>query len=136
MYCPDVDCDCRKVDILVVGEDGKKHCTLTFGWEKEKYYTHHFGFPCPQLPGPGLAPLQFQGPYAQVFLEHFLLFCVSDKGYVDRLKRHCQLIKDKFKTENFEQYLKQGLFRREEKLGRNDPCSCGSQKKYKNCCQR
>ncbi|MGP1583715.1 SEC-C metal-binding domain-containing protein [Peptostreptococcus stomatis] len=24
----------------------------------------------------------------------------------------------------------------EEKVGRNDPCPCGSGKKYKNCCGR
>jgi len=24
----------------------------------------------------------------------------------------------------------------EPKIGRNDPCSCGSGKKYKNCCGR
>lgn len=31
--------------------------------------------------------------------------------------------------------LKQGTYRREEpKVGRNDPCPCGSTKKYKKCC--
>jgi SEC-C motif-containing protein len=31
--------------------------------------------------------------------------------------------------------LKPGTYRREEpKIGRNDPCSCGSGKKYKKCC--
>ena len=30
---------------------------------------------------------------------------------------------------------KEGTFRREEpKVGRNDPCPCGSGKKYKQCC--
>jgi uncharacterized protein YecA (UPF0149 family) len=26
------------------------------------------------------------------------------------------------------------IVRKEEKVGRNDPCPCGSGKKYKNCC--
>ena len=31
----------------------------------------------------------------------------------------------------------EGTFRREgKKIGRNDPCPCGSGKKYKNCCGR
>lgn len=36
-----------------------------------------------------------------------------------------------------ELYVKQkksGTFIREEKIGRNDPCPCGSGKKYKKCC--
>jgi SEC-C motif-containing protein len=28
----------------------------------------------------------------------------------------------------------QTFIRQEEKIGRNDPCSCGSKKKYKKCC--
>ena len=26
------------------------------------------------------------------------------------------------------------VVKKEQKIGRNDPCSCGSGKKYKNCC--
>ena len=36
-----------------------------------------------------------------------------------------------------ELYLKQkksGTITREKKIGRNDPCPCGSGKKYKKCC--
>ncbi|WP_337489209.1 SEC-C metal-binding domain-containing protein, partial [[Ruminococcus] torques] len=29
-----------------------------------------------------------------------------------------------------------GTIRKEKKIGRNDPCPCGSGKKYKKCCGR
>ena len=31
---------------------------------------------------------------------------------------------------------KKPVQRKNEKVGRNDPCPCGSGKKYKNCCGR
>lgn len=31
-------------------------------------------------------------------------------------------------------FPKQGMIRNESKVGRNDPCSCGSGKKFKKCC--
>ena len=34
------------------------------------------------------------------------------------------------------QYRESGIVRNEEKIGRNDPCPCGSGKKYKKCCGR
>ena len=40
-------------------------------------------------------------------------------------------------TEVPEREIKQETVRREEpKVGRNDPCPCGSGKKYKHCCGR
>lgn len=32
------------------------------------------------------------------------------------------------------EYRQSGIVRNEEKIGRNDPCPCGSGKKYKKCC--
>ena len=31
-------------------------------------------------------------------------------------------------------YSAEPIVRQSPKIGRNDPCSCGSQKKYKKCC--
>ena len=36
--------------------------------------------------------------------------------------------------ELFLEQRKSGTVRNEKKIGRNDPCPCGSGKKYKNCC--
>ena len=37
---------------------------------------------------------------------------------------------------NYDDSVKQEPVRKEHKVGRNDPCPCGSGKKYKNCCGR
>lgn len=36
----------------------------------------------------------------------------------------------------FIEQRKSGIIRKEKKIGRNDPCPCGSGKKYKKCCGR
>ena len=44
-----------------------------------------------------------------------------------------------FAYRDFELYKEQkasGTVRKEKKVGRNDPCPCGSGKKYKKCCGR
>jgi preprotein translocase subunit SecA len=37
---------------------------------------------------------------------------------------------------NHDDSVKREPIRKEKKAGRNDPCPCGSGKKYKNCCGR
>lgn len=37
---------------------------------------------------------------------------------------------------NYDDSVKQEPIRKDHKIGRNDPCPCGSGKKYKNCCGR
>ena len=42
---------------------------------------------------------------------------------------------EKTKKELYKRQKDSGTFRREgKKIGRNDPCPCGSGKKYKHCC--
>ncbi|MGL5577691.1 MAG: SEC-C metal-binding domain-containing protein, partial [Fusobacteriaceae bacterium] len=38
------------------------------------------------------------------------------------------------KTTLVDQYIAGNLQRQSQKVGRNDPCPCGSGKKYKKCC--
>ena len=42
--------------------------------------------------------------------------------------------KEKTKRSFTENKKASGTIRREKKIGRNDPCPCGSGKKYKKCC--
>jgi uncharacterized protein YecA (UPF0149 family) len=59
-------------------------------------------------------------------------FVLQDKNYVDRLKRHYHMFKEAVNSEDFES--EEEDFMPQPKIGRNDPCLCGSGKKYKNCC--
>ena len=36
----------------------------------------------------------------------------------------------------YKEQMESGTIRKEKKIGRNDPCPCGSGKKYKKCCGR
>lgn len=52
----------------------------------------------------------------------------SDKGKLDM---KAVAIED---NEEFNEEVQETYIREEAKVGRNDPCPCGSGKKYKKCC--
>jgi hypothetical protein len=54
---------------------------------------------------------------------------LSDRAYVARVKRHYAMFR-----EDVEQGNRPGPDGRSTKIGRNDPCPCGSGRKYKKCC--
>ena len=47
-----------------------------------------------------------------------------------------EVVKNKITNESDNSMSKQPKKNKEKKVGRNDPCPCGSGKKYKNCCGR
>ena len=44
------------------------------------------------------------------------------------------ILSEEKRREIAKEYRQSNIFVREDKVGRNDPCPCGSGKKYKNCC--
>ena len=42
--------------------------------------------------------------------------------------------KEEKRKELYKEQKASGTIRKEKKVGRNDPCPCGSGKKYKKCC--
>jgi SEC-C motif len=135
-YCPDPTCDCRRVMINVVDvdhlEDGYL-AAISFGFDRDA-----------DMAGPYLDPLNPQSPLAGMLLEH-VIHVLSDPAYVRRLERHYDLVKAaaspahpahaKLLTWLAEDDEIMPL-RPKPRAGRNDPCPCGSGKKYKNCCLR
>ena len=61
-----------------------------------------------------------------------ILFHVEDPSKVKR-KEQSKNIKEGFEGDNAGE-KKKPFVRKTKKIGRNDPCPCGSGKKYKNCC--
>ena len=47
-----------------------------------------------------------------------------------------EVVKKQITNESDDSTVKQPKKNKEKKIGRNDPCPCGSGKKYKNCCGR
>lgn len=151
LYCEDRGCDCRRVTIAVIAE--RKRAPVAY---------INLGFDSSDaMAGPFLDPLNPQASYAAALLRFFTDMLNDDPKYLRRLQRHYVMFKERCEGRRyagpaFEQpgtvkriaaehapmnFLKDipGLqpsaaVRRPGKVGRNDPCPCGSGKKYKRCC--
>ncbi len=58
---------------------------------------------------------------------------LQNTDYIEKIKKHYKMFKHALREETGQ---RAGNFSKKKKIGRNDPCSCGSGKKYKMCCGR
>jgi len=138
-YCDELDCDCRRVFFNVFSWKKKKiEAVIAYGWESGKFYAKWMGDSDPrvikELKGPALNLSSPQSPLAPALLEKIKIV-LQDKNYVDRIKRHYKLFKEAIEKEKPEKG-KVIKLDSSKKVGRNEPCPCGSGKKYKKCCGR
>jgi hypothetical protein len=138
-YCPDPDCDCRRVILNVVEEKHPKQflASISYAFDPED-----------DMPGPFLDPMNLQSEYAAALLELVEQLVLSDPDYVARLERHYERVKEAAVDRRHPAHRKiQQTLKKDahdfpmpapwkELVGRNDPCPCGSGKKYKYCCMR
>jgi len=149
-YCPDPACDCRRVMLHVSEEQQPERflAAISYAFDRDD----------PQA-GPYLDPLNEQSPYAFALLELVSELVLSDPAYLARLERHYRLVKLAAADPRHPAYqkLQDSIVSGPEALldslasinlgrnlrslsapaiGRNDPCPCGSGKKYKQCCGR
>jgi hypothetical protein len=151
-YCPDPECDCRRVMINVVEEKQPTHylASIGYGFDRDD-----------EDAGPYLDPLSEQCAYAGALLMLVQEVGLSDPAYLARLQRHYDLVKRaaadpahpayerlREATESEDGWLSVQAMREwpgssapapgppPRRVGRNDPCPCGSGKKYKHCCGR
>jgi hypothetical protein len=132
-YCNEPDCDCRRVFLNVYsGQREEIMAVVAYGWESREFYREWFRGDDPEiikvLKGPALNLSSPQSELAPMLLEKIKLI-LNDQAYVSRLKRHYRMFK-----ETVDEGKQERQVQREEKVGRNDPCPCGSGKKYKRCC--
>jgi preprotein translocase subunit SecA len=100
------------------------------------------------MAGPFLDPLNPQSKYAGKLLDLVARLVLSDPLYVARLERHYDLVKQAASDPKHPAYRRlQEVLEKDERdfptpapwkkrVGRNDPCPCGSGRKYKHCCGR
>ncbi len=149
LYCADPDCDCRRVFLSVLAKRADKMvAVIAFGWESEKFYKKWLGFDDPkmvkELKGPVLNLASPQSEFAPAILKLVTDVVLQDSKYVKRLARHYKLFKEAIAKEKKEKIQKkrfrktpdalQTAVKAAPKAGRNEPCPCGSGKKYKKCC--
>jgi hypothetical protein len=134
-YCNEPDCDCRRVIFNVYSEMRQSIvAVIAYGWESKTFYREWLGMDAPEaldeLKGPALNRLSRQSNLAPALLERVEVV-LKDRAYVERLKRHYRMFKDAVNKSGSQQPVQV-----EAKVGRNDPCPCGSGRKFKYCCGR
>ncbi len=152
-YCDEMGCDCRRVMIGVYSEQERGYVAhINLGFDSDD-----------EMAGPFLDPLDPQGPQAEELLAFFTDMINRDPAYLARLQRHYVQFKERLEGRRYAGRTFEAPGRvtrvavtaplgacaeggsagavpaapalRETKVGRNDPCPCGSGKKYKRCCQ-
>ena len=58
----------------------------------------------------------------------------ADADYLWSLEEWNEVLPEERRKEIYDDYRRSRTVHVEKKPGRNDPCPCGSGKKYKNCC--
>ncbi|MFP4344836.1 MAG: SEC-C metal-binding domain-containing protein [Anaerolineales bacterium] len=132
-YCNDPGCDCRRVLLNVYNWQSRETvAVIAYGWESRAYYVEWFGDDNPQIiseiKGPALNSASHQSALAPAFLR-LVTTVLKDQKYVARLQRHYRMFKDSINSEGTAT-----SHTIQAKVGRNEPCPCGSGKKYKRCC--
>lgn len=93
---------------IVSERERKTVAVINFGWENEKFYEKWFGekdeIILKEIKGPSLNLASFQSQYAPELLRLVKEVVLKDKSYVDRLKRHYRIFKDRMKEEKLSQY--------------------------------
>ena len=94
--------------------------------------------------GPYLDPILEQSRHADALFHLVDTKILSDAAYVDRLRVHCRIVKNAASDPDHPAYDRlQKVIAGEAwsvpagaptETGRNDPCPCGSGKKFKHCC--
>ena len=140
-YCPDPACDCRRVMLNVVEEAHPERflASISYGFDRDG-----------EMVGPFLDPFNPQCPYAERLLQLVEGLILSDSHYVARLEHHYALVKQaasdphhpayqelqKVVSDDAEMFPLPQPRQGTRRIGRNNPCPCGSGKKYKQCCGR
>lgn len=140
-YCPDPDCDCRRVMLTVVREDRphRSLASINYAFDRDD-----------EMPGPFIDRMNRQSKHAETLLELVKRAVLTDQRYLARLERHYAMVKEaasdldhpaydelqELMDKDIEDIARRPVVSQDDSVGRNDPCPCGSGRKYKHCCMR
>jgi len=142
-YCSQPNCDCRRVYLNVIDMAGRESlATISYGWEDIAFYRKWIEYgdksQADLLKGPILNPSSPQTEIAPALLKHVEL-TLEDSSYLHRIMQHYVMFKEIIDQEPHENLLPSTVTPRPQRtpklVKRNDPCPCGSGKKYKHCCK-
>ena len=100
MYCNERKCDCRRVFFYVVSPPGKEPlAVIAYGWENPEFYARWMRDDSPEiieeLKGPSLNMASPQSNLAPAILELVKEALLQDKSYVERIKTHYRMFREK-----------------------------------------
>jgi len=100
MFCDEPGCDCRRAFFSVVSSIQKDiQAVIAWGWETREFYVKWMGDDDPVimrgLIGPALNLASPQSNFAPALLDLFRNVLLEDAAYVDRIKRHYAMFRQK-----------------------------------------
>ncbi len=112
-YCNDENCDCRRVFFNVVShKSGNIVAVIAFGWEDSAFYARWYRQNDPQtireMQGPILNPSSPQSELAPALLRLASDTLLKDPAYIERLKRHYWMFKEKVDPKHFKTSKRSG----------------------------
>jgi len=158
LYCDEPNCDCRRVLLNVgtsrmVGTSRKRaiEAVIAYGWETLEFYARWMKASDPEilkmLKGPVLNLGSSQSELAPAILNLVRESALAEPAYVQRLQTHYGMFRHRIDTLTQQKSDQSDseeagplrspspFIRSSPKLGVNDPCLCGSGRKYKKCCR-
>jgi hypothetical protein len=125
-FCENLACRCTTVvlDVLFIDpstpEKGERIATIDYAWEQPLSHKN-----------PVFHDESTQSDMAESVLTVFRHALKEDTSYPRTISEHFEMVRTYVRTEKQEaSKAKENV----SKYGRNDPCICGSGKKYKKCC--
>lgn len=125
LYCGNPECDCNAgtFDLVEIDSNGKilgeRITSIFYEWMKPESDEN-----------PSIVGIKTHSKITRAALEIFKN-SMQEYNYLSNIKEHYKMVKGYFITNPTHWVTKSD---NNEKLGRNDPCNCGSGKKYKKCC--
>lgn len=134
LYCCNLDCDCKEVFIEITKQSAmnlgyfemieKPLATLVYTWEKPLSDHNPYFYNSDQLS-------EWSHAARQVFIDYVEVVPEYNK---ELAARYLKMKSDLGWRDNLNSNEPKSYVRTSSKLGRNEPCACGSGKKYKKCC--
>lgn len=133
-YCCDPQCDCNSGAFQMVQLDSQGKETqntiamIDYRWNE-----------LISSQNPSLGPDCIGSKLAEAGLEEFKKLLFSDDNIIVKIKTAYadtrKNLKEHYIKEHYNnQYMPDSTIRNTKRIGRNEPCPCGSNKKYKKCC--
>lgn len=127
-HCGNPDCHCQACVICVdtMDEDGpqaKPIAIIYYEWDKKITNKN-----------PSFMPGAKQSALAPTALRVFREMLQINSSHIDKLKINHEMVKKYFQEKVDSKAIKFVDRDADKKTNRNDPCHCGSGKKYKKCC--